>query len=315
MKRIVFLLFIYVAVACNHQTDSHLKKIPEIEKSATNFIIANDLGRNGYYEQKNIAAIMGETAEKCDIEFIAAAGDVHHFMGVRSVNDPLWMTNYELIYSHPELMIKWYAICGNHEYRGNTQAVLDYSNVSRRWIAPSKYYTFTEIAEDGTPFRLLFIDTTPLIDKYRKDTIGYPDASKQDMETQLQWIDSVLTNASEKWTIVIGHHPVYAGTEKIDSERTDMQQRLAPILEKHKVDAYFCGHIHNYQHIRPAASHVNYIVNSSASLSRKVITTPDTKFCSPDAGFIFCSLTNDNFTFFFINHQGEIIYQYKLTKE
>ena len=314
MKRITFLLFIYVATACNHQANVGLKNLPETEEVATNFIIANDLGRNGYYEQKNISAIMAETAEKCDIDFIAAAGDVHHFMGVRSVNDPLWMTNYELIYSHPELMIKWYAICGNHEYRGNTQAVLDYSNVSRRWIAPAKYYTLTETSEDGTPFRLLFIDTTPLIDKYRKDSIGYPDAHKQDVEMQLQWIDSVLSQATEKWKIVIGHHPVFADTEKNDTERADMQRRLAPILEKHKVDVYFCGHIHNFQHILPAESQVSYVVNSSASRARKVNATPDTKFCSPDEGFTFCSLTNNSFTFFFINHKGDIIYQYRLEK-
>ena len=314
MKRIIFLLFFYVTATINIYAGDFLKNIPETNKSATNFIIANDLGRNGYYEQKNIAAIMGETAEECDIEFVAAAGDVHHFMGVQSVNDPLWMTNYELIYSHPELMINWYAISGNHEYRGNTQAVLDYSNVSRRWIAPSKYYTFTETAEDGATVRLLFIDTTPLIDKYRNDSIDYPDACKQNAEIQLQWIDSVLTHATEKWKIVIGHHPVFADTKKEDNERTDMQQRLAPILERHKVDVYFCGHIHNFQHITPLGSQVNYVVNSSASLARDVNTTPDTKFCSPDAGFTFCSFTQNTFSFFFINHKGEIIYKYQLSK-
>lgn len=31
-------------------------------------------------------------------------------------------------------MLEWYPILGNHEYRGNTQAVIDYSKVSRRWV-------------------------------------------------------------------------------------------------------------------------------------------------------------------------------------
>ena len=48
------------------------------------------------------------------------------------------MTNYELVYSHPELMIPWYPILGNHEYRGNTQAVLDYSQVCARWEMPAR---------------------------------------------------------------------------------------------------------------------------------------------------------------------------------
>ena len=75
-----------------------------------NFYLANDLGRNGYYDQNPIAELMGKMAEKVDIEAVVAAGDVHHFEGVRSVNDPLWMTNYELEYSHPELMLPWYPI-------------------------------------------------------------------------------------------------------------------------------------------------------------------------------------------------------------
>ena len=53
---------------------------------------------------------MGQMAEEVGPEFVLATGDVHHFEGVRSVNDPLWMTNYELIYSHPELMIDWFPL-------------------------------------------------------------------------------------------------------------------------------------------------------------------------------------------------------------
>ena len=106
-----------------------------------NFYIANDLGRNGYYDQKPIAELMGTMGEEIGPEFVLATGDVHHFDGVRSVNDPLWMTNYELIYAHPELMIDWFPLLGNHEYRGSTQAVLDYTNISRRWSMPDRYYT------------------------------------------------------------------------------------------------------------------------------------------------------------------------------
>lgn len=288
-------------------------EVPRTTKPAVNFILANDLGRNGYYEQKPIARIMGNLAEQMSIDFVAAAGDIHHFEGVASVNDPLWMTNYELIYDHPELMIDWYAIAGNHEYRGNTQAVLDYSKISRRWNAPSKYYTKVLDIDKETKCRLIFIDTTPLMDKYRDDREQYPDAYKQDMNKELQWIDSLLTNSTEKWKIVIGHHPVYADTKKSDSERQDMQARLAPILEK-KADAYFCGHIHNFQHIKLPASSVHYIVNSAGSLSRPVKATEGSQFCSADPGFTICSATKDYFEFFFINHKGEIIYDYKIKK-
>ena len=273
-----------------------------------NFYLANDLGRNGYYDQKPIAELMGNMAENVDIECVIAAGDVHHFEGVRSVNDPLWMTNYELIYSHPELMIPWYAILGNHEYRGNTQAVIDYSAVSARWNVPDRYYTFA-MENDGVTVRFVMVDTAPLLDKYREDTEKYPDACKQDMNKQLAWIDSVLSAAKEDWVLVVGHHPIYAETGKDDSERLDLQKRLDSVLRKHKnVDMYLCGHIHNFQHIRKADSNIDYVVNTSGSLSRKVKPVDGTKLCSGETGFSLISADKKELNLHMINKEGKVIY-------
>ena len=273
-----------------------------------NFYLANDLGRNGYYDQKPIAELMGNMAENVDIECVIAAGDVHHFEGVRSVNDPLWMTNYELIYSHPELMIPWYAILGNHEYRGNTQAVIDYSAVSARWNVPDRYYTFA-MENDGVTVRFVMVDTAPLLDKYREDTEKYPDACKQNVNKQLAWIDSVLTDAKEDWVLVVGHHPIYAETGKDDSERLDLQKRLDSVLRKHKnVDMYLCGHIHNFQHIRKADSNIDYVVNTSGSLSRKVKPVDGTKFCSGETGFSLISADKKELNLHMINKEGKVIY-------
>jgi hypothetical protein len=213
-----------------------------------NFLIANDLGRNGYYDQKPVAEMMGEVAELTGVKFIAALGDIFHFMGVQSVNDPLWLTNFELIYSHPELMIPWYPILGNHEYKGSTSSVLEYSKISRRWQMPSLYYTKEIVISDSTKALLVFINTVPLIDKYRNDP-EYPDASKESIETQLKWLDSILKKSNAKWKIVMGHHPIYTGTTKDSIEQIDLQNRLKPILEKYNTDMYFCGHIHNFQHL------------------------------------------------------------------
>ena len=266
-----------------------------------NFYIANDLGRNGYYDQKPIAELMGTMGEEVGPEFVLATGDIHHFEGVRSVNDPLWMTNYELIYSHPELMIDWFPILGNHEYRGNTQAVLDYTNISRRWTMPDRYYT-KRFEEEGTTIRIIWIDTTPLIDKYRKENDKYPDACKQDINKQLAWLDSVLANAKEDWIIVAGHHPIYAYTPKEESKRID------PLLRKYKVDMYICGHIHNFQHIRVPESDIDYIVNSSASLARKVKPIEGTKFCSPEPGFSICSINKKELNLRMIDKKGNVLY-------
>lgn len=299
------LLFPFLIGCAGQQPVNRLTSLPE---DNFNFIIANDLGRNGYYLQKPIAETMGNLAETVDIEFVAAAGDVHHFEGVRSVNDPLWMTNYELIYAHPELMIDWFAIMGNHEYRGNTQAVIDYSGVSRRWNAPARYYARSFEVEDTASLLVVFVDTTPMIDKYRRDSLDYPDAGKQNLEIQLEWIDSTLAASDDTWKVVIGHHPVYAQTDKKEQERIDMQERLNTILTKYGIDMYICGHIHNFQHIRDGKSDIDYVVNSSASLARDVEPVEGTQFCSPEEGFSVMSLSAKEMNLYMLDSEGSILY-------
>ena len=246
------------------------------------------------------------------------------------------MTNYELIYSHPDLMIPWYPVCGNHEYRGNTQAPVDYSKVSARWDMPAKYYTFTA-EEDSASVRIVMLDTTPLIDKYREDTEKYPDASKSEVETQLEWLDSVLTAATEDWVLVVGHHPIYADTDKSDKERLDMQNRVNSILMKHdnvdmylcgdmqnrvnsilmkhdNVDMYLCGHIHTFQHIRMEGCDIDYVVNSSASLSREVKPVEGTVFCSPEEGYSLITADKHELDLYMLDACGNVLHKVSRTR-
>lgn len=312
LKRLTFLclLLCTAALAAVAQDAASWAKL---EKSV-NFYIANDLGRNGYYDQKPIAELMGRMAETVGVECVVAAGDVHHFEGVRSTSDPLWMTNYELIYSHPELMLPWHPILGNHEYRGNTQAVLDYAGVSARWEMPARYYTFT-VEDNDVTVRVVMLDTTPLIDKYREDTVGYPDACRQEVEPQLSWLDRVLTDAREDWVIVVGHHPIFAQTEKSEKERLDMQRRVDTVLRRHdNVAMYVCGHLHTFQHIRRQGTDIDYVVNSSASLSREVSPTEGTQFCSGATGFSLVAADKDRLCLYMLDKDGKVLHTVSKTR-
>ena len=218
------------------------------------------------------------------------------------------MTNYELIYSHPELMLPWYPVLGNHEYRGNTQAVLDYAQVSRRWMMPARYYTKV-FNEDGCSLRIVFLDTTPLIDSYRADSLMYPDAHQQDREAELNWLDSVLKDAKEDWVICVGHHPIYAETGKKANERLDMQKYLLPVLKRYRnVAVYGCGHIHNFQYIKMPKDQIDYWVNSAAALSRPVKPTQGTVWCDPSSGFSVISVKKDVLNIYAINKEGKVLY-------
>lgn len=279
-----------------------------------NFMIANDFGKFGNNDQKPIAMAMAQWASNMNIRFVIAAGDMHHQKGVKSVNDSLWSTDFESLYPQNILNSEWYPILGNHEYMGNTQAVLDYSKINKHWIMPSRYYTLIKKIDNKTSLRLIFIDTTPLIDLCRNDAKKYPDAEKQNYKAQLHFIDSVLSVSTEQWKIVIGHHPIYGYTKKDSNERTDMQLRLDPILKKYGVDFYISGHIHNFQHIKQIDSPVDYFINNSCSLSRPVKSITGTQFCSDKSGFSVCSVTSKKLSLYFLDSTGEIIYSYSKKK-
>lgn len=320
----LIILILTLAISCQHElpgetenvVPKHARALAELDGYFT-FLIASDLGRNGYYDQKPVAEMMGAVVSIVDAEFVAAVGDIHHFLGVQSVQDPLWQTNYEWIYKHPELMMHWYPVLGNHEYEGNTQAVLDYTAISRRWEMTARYYDMKWQISDNVEVLLLFIDTVPLIDKYRNKPEEYPDAGKQSMERQLVWIDSTLSASGAKWKIVLGHHPIYAGTYKADIERTDLQKRLQPLLDKHHVDFVVSGHIHNFQHIRVTGSGIDYLINTSASQAREVDERHRMEgqlFTSSDSGFSLCSVKEDELIITLVNKRGAIIYQYARKK-
>jgi DNA repair exonuclease SbcCD nuclease subunit len=311
---ILIALLVCSAIAGIFGRASSQPSLPALSGANLNVLIANDMGKRGVSEQKRIAGLLGEVVQRNKISFLAVAGDPIHDDGVQSVDDNEWHLKIESIYTAPSLYtIPWYVIPGNHEYRGNIQAILDYSQKSERWNAPARYFTVTRpIGDSGKECLFVFIDTSPLIDKYRSDGKKYPEAGSQDMDAQLAWIRQTLESSDAHWKIVIGHHPVYAYTEKEESERTDIRNRLKPILEDNDVAFYICGHIHNFQHIKPQGSKVNYIVNSSASKSREVKPVEGTVFCNSDPGFSVMSISEDKIDYYMENHEGKVIYTYSI---
>lgn len=311
MKKVIsFFLFILIGYSGYAQS----KPLPVLPSGNLNFIVASDMGRSVISEQQNIADLMGMQAEKSRMDFIAVAGDPIHDDGVKSVTDEEWKRKFENIYTSGSLQnLPFYVVSGNHEYRGNVQAILDYSLVSKRWKAPQRYYSMKyPIGASGKDVLLVFIDTAPLIDRLRTGN-GYSDAGEQSIEQQLHWLDSTLVASKDQWKVVIGHHPVYADTYKAESERTDMQKRIGRILENRRADFYICGHIHNFQYIKPKNGNVHYIVNSSASLSREVQPVEGTVFCNSDPGYSVFTVSADSIQFFFVNHKGKTVYEHTVS--
>ncbi|MDU0355401.1 metallophosphoesterase [Paraglaciecola aquimarina] len=284
-----------------------------IPEDSLHFLVLGDWGRNGHYQQVPVANMMDIVMQQMDGEFITTTGDNFYSNGVASVDDPYWQTSFEQVYHGPHLFEDWYPTLGNHDYRGNWQAQIDYSLRSRRWQFPHPYYAKMFDVGNNNQLLLLFIDSSPLNPEY-KNRAKYAATQQQDGEKQLTWIKHKLATTQAKWKVVIGHHPLYSSGKRF-GKTNGIQQVLEPIFEKYQVDAYFAGHEHDLQHNRPAGKTVEHFVSGAGSELRPVAQRSFTQFAKSEAGFLTVSVNDNNILVQFVSATGERIYHYNIHKE
>jgi hypothetical protein len=282
------------------------------QESSINFLVVGDWGRNGEFHQKDVAHQMGLEAEKNHTSFVLSMGDNFYPDGVISTTDPQWNKSFEDIYTNYSLNIPWFTAFGNHDYRGNIQAQLDYSKVSRRWRTTERYYSFEKTIPNSSEKALfVFIDSNPFDETLSRKS--HSDLASQDKEAQLEWLEKTLATSTASWKIVIGHHPLYT-TGVRRNKMLDVRKVFLPIFEKHKVNAYLAGHEHDLQHQKPEGF-THYFVSGAGSEIRPVTQdAKQTKFAISDHGFMSMQLQKDHLNVQVINFEGKQLYKTTISR-
>ncbi len=321
---LISLASLFVLVSCTEQTqkatkpEGTVKTVSKEQKGvitsktfgrAFNFIIVSDWGWNGYKHQQEVADQMEKTADSVGAKFIATCGDNFQVSGIASTQDPLWMANFENVYKGISLQTEWFPVLGNHDYKGNTQAEIDYSKISRRWCLKDRYYTFTKKINDSISARFIFLDTPPLVTEYQNKPLDYPDIVKQDTAKEMKWFKDVLAGSKEQWIMVFGHHPVYSASQK-HGNTPEMIKRVKPLLEKYHAQFYFCGHDHDFQHLHEKGKNVEYIVIGTGGETRPNSSNDLSLFSKSEPGFSVVSLKADSLRICFVGTKGNIIYSF-----
>jgi tartrate-resistant acid phosphatase type 5 len=279
-----------------------------------NFVLIGDWGRNGHDEQRDVAVQMGKTAQEIGSQYTVSVGDNFYENGVTALDDPQWQNSFEEIYTAPALQSPWKVILGNHDYRGNVQAQLDYSKTSPRWRLPARYYTETVTLPDGATAAFYYLDTSPFIQDY------YKPASKvmvkgQDTKAQLDWLEAQLAASKAQWNIVIGHHPIYTALDNSDGyvhDQPDLIARLNPILQKHAVPVYICGHDHLLQSVQ--MGHTTYIVTGAGSQTYTPGTAIRGGFASGAHGFMTVKLSGTSFDYELVDMHGTALFSQSVVR-
>jgi tartrate-resistant acid phosphatase type 5 len=302
--------FYAAGVFCQKMNSSDSVK-KDTKTKALRFTVFGDWGRNGEDNQRETASELGIVSKTFKPSFIVSTGDNFYPSGVRSTRDYNWLASFEQIYTAHSLQIDWYVVLGNHDYKGNVQAEIDYTDVDRRWNMPARYYSkIVFIGNDSSQGVLLvFIDSTPFLSEYYES--AEHKVRGQDTAAQRLWLEKTLHEAPSyvKWKFVFGHHPLWTGGGRMKApEAVEMKKLFRPIFEKYHVDAYFCGHEHNLQYIKPPG-YTSYFVSGAGSETTPVIVHPEGGvFARSENGFMNISVAADAMEVNVISYSGENLY-------
>lgn len=133
-------------------------------------------------------------------------------------------------------MIPTLATPGNHEYFKDEQGN---SRVSKHW-RPS--FVLPENGPKGLEETAYFCDYQGTRFISLNSQAALLDSSVMDL--QAQWLEQILRQNENRWTVVIHHHPIYSTKNGRDND--DWRNRMEPIYKKYRVDLVLQGHDHTY---------------------------------------------------------------------
>ena len=165
-----------------------------------------------------------------DARFIIHAGDLIN----RAHKDSEWHEWFEAggwIHS----MLPAIPVPGNHEYN-EFNSDEEEEHLSYQW-----QYQFT-LPENGPEGIEKLKETTYYVDYQGVRIVGLN--SNGLPKEQAKWLDKVLTNNPNTWTILTFHHPVFSASRGRDNEI--VRETIKPIIDKHNVDLVLNGHDHSY---------------------------------------------------------------------
>ena len=295
-------------VACDKQPSATTQPEPEPVIDSLSFVVIGDWGMGGNTTQRKIAEQIFAKSRLHNARFVVTAGDNFYPSGVADVSDQNWQKSFEEIYVEDSLPLKWYPVLGNHDYQGNPQAEVEYSDVSTRWTMPARYYTQRMQIDDDHSVFLAFTDTSPFLTEYYGSARIGPKLVGQDTSVQLRWLDSSLNKSNDTWKIVVGHHPVYSSG--LHGNTPQLTGSFDSILNERGVNFYIAGHDHHIEHLKPTTSSLHYFISGGGADEYPVQPTPASLFARSSPGFLIVTLYEEKCEFYFYNDNGELVHSY-----
>lgn len=167
-------------------------------------------------------------SELSDASFILHAGDMID-QGDADEQWGGWFDGAGWIFG----MVPSIATIGNHEYSRITQTP---SQLAENW---ETQFHYPDNGPEGLEGQVGYWDYQGLRIISLNSNTRYADVN-----VQAEWLDGVLTDNPNRWTVVTFHHPIFSSGS--GRNNGTLRDAILPVVEKHNVDLVLQGHDHTY---------------------------------------------------------------------
>ena len=137
---------------------------------------------------------------------------------------------------------------GNHEYNPQIQNDID-EGIKRLSLQWNNQFTLPDNGVDGIKETNYYIDYQGVRFIALNSNIL--------IEEQAKWLEKVLSDNPNKWTIATYHHPIFSASRGRDNEI--LRGLWKPLFDKYNVDLALQGHDHTYTRGRVEPYEVNLV--------------------------------------------------------
>lgn len=269
---VVFIIFVFLPLPVPMPKYT-MENVSVGTNEVLRFIALGDTG-SGDMNQTAVAEGMRRVCHVHGCDCVILLGDNIYDKGPKSVDDPQWLSKFERPYAH--LALPFFAVGGNHDNslvmggdganmsRGDIQVQYSASNLTRKFVMPHRYYSFS-LPQNGQQGEAPLVDffaleTNTMVWNQNDTVFDYVTFNKQ----QQKYFQKKTKDSKGLWKFAFGHHPIFANgrhgnagmfqgqMKKPKKERNPYMsgQLFRDWFEKTfcgLLDVYFAGHDHSLQ--------------------------------------------------------------------
>ncbi len=261
------------------------------------FFALGDTGTGDADQYQVAKAMERECAKLAKVDGIFHLGDIFYPAGVDDIKDKQWQAKVESPYSGPCLgKSPIFPVLGNHDYKGNADAIIAYSQENKRWQMPKRFYE---------------VHFNNLLTVVAFDS-NFPDVCLMPEHCAVDFLRESLAKSTSKFKFVLSHSPLESGSSKGFSHQGGLFGYLMKPLICDEIDLWLAGHAHFMEMRQLAGCKTHHIISGGGGGDLYKFAKEEGNkalFQARSFGFVHLEVSENQIRYRFIDANNKVLFE------